>query len=176
MNGLQLANNFMKVLKSQNDMISIFSIGGVIGALAGAVVGQFFTKCTDTWDQYRVREVKTVPCKRSRYYTKEEKWMESACNSFKQKVISEFGVPASCNCTDHCVMTQEPSCLDNYQNCLSRRRLGLKSFLQSANVFNETALDFMELEKVMVGWSKNCLLYTSPSPRDGLLSRMPSSA
>ena len=25
-------------------------------------------------------------------------------------------------------------------------------------------------------WSSSCLLYTSPSPRDGLLSRMPSSA
>ena len=25
-------------------------------------------------------------------------------------------------------------------------------------------------------WGKHCLLYTSPSPRDGLLSRMPSSA
>ena len=25
-------------------------------------------------------------------------------------------------------------------------------------------------------WSQGCLLYTSPSPRDGLLSRMPSSA
>src|SRR5664279_5550452 len=25
-------------------------------------------------------------------------------------------------------------------------------------------------------WLRNCLLYTSPSPRDGLLSRMPSSA
>ena len=25
-------------------------------------------------------------------------------------------------------------------------------------------------------WSGTCLLYTSPSPRDGLLSRMPSSA
>ena len=25
-------------------------------------------------------------------------------------------------------------------------------------------------------WFGNCLLYTSPSPRDGLLSRMPSSA
>ena len=25
-------------------------------------------------------------------------------------------------------------------------------------------------------WKYNCLLYTSPSPRDGLLSRMPSSA
>ena len=27
-----------------------------------------------------------------------------------------------------------------------------------------------------VSWSNTCLLYTSPSPRDGLLSRMPSSA
>ena len=27
-----------------------------------------------------------------------------------------------------------------------------------------------------VAWSYTCLLYTSPSPRDGLLSRMPSSA
>ena len=26
------------------------------------------------------------------------------------------------------------------------------------------------------GWPQTCLLYTSPSPRDGLLSRMPSSA
>ena len=31
--------------------------------------------------------------------------------------------------------------------------------------------DFRDIEK-----AKNCLLYTSPSPRDGLLSRMPSSA
>eukprot|EP01016_Furgasonia_blochmanni_P033923 TRINITY_DN3605_c0_g1_i3.p1 TRINITY_DN3605_c0_g1~~TRINITY_DN3605_c0_g1_i3.p1 ORF type:complete len:274 (+),score=65.02 TRINITY_DN3605_c0_g1_i3:36-824(+) len=29
---------------------------------------------------------------------------------------------------------------------------------------------------VLTGFFKNCLLYTSPSPRDGLLSRMPSSA
>ena len=27
-----------------------------------------------------------------------------------------------------------------------------------------------------MGWMHDCLLYTSPSPRDGLLSRMPSSA
>ena len=27
-----------------------------------------------------------------------------------------------------------------------------------------------------IGWLQDCLLYTSPSPRDGLLSRMPSSA
>ena len=30
--------------------------------------------------------------------------------------------------------------------------------------------------KVIVGCLPTCLLYTSPSPRDGLLSRMPSSA
>ena len=32
------------------------------------------------------------------------------------------------------------------------------------------------LEGPRVGRSRSCLLYTSPSPRDGLLSRMPSSA
>ena len=31
-------------------------------------------------------------------------------------------------------------------------------------------------ENVRIGESSTCLLYTSPSPRDGLLSRMPSSA
>ena len=37
----------------------------------------------------------------------------------------------------------------------------------------------IKLENVtlqMLGKAKRCLLYTSPSPRDGLLSRMPSSA
>ena len=33
----------------------------------------------------------------------------------------------------------------------------------------------MKFSKTMELWY-NCLLYTSPSPRDGLLSRMPSSA
>ena len=32
------------------------------------------------------------------------------------------------------------------------------------------------LSKVTPGQIVTCLLYTSPSPRDGLLSRMPSSA
>ena len=34
---------------------------------------------------------------------------------------------------------------------------------------------FGEMKQMLV-WFKSCLLYTSPSPRDGLLSRMPSSA
>ena len=32
------------------------------------------------------------------------------------------------------------------------------------------------LEEAQDNLDTNCLLYTSPSPRDGLLSRMPSSA
>ena len=38
---------------------------------------------------------------------------------------------------------------------------------------NDTELD---LESLKTPQLHNCLLYTSPSPRDGLLSRMPSSA
>ena len=37
-------------------------------------------------------------------------------------------------------------------------------------------LDGIHLTKFDRAWYINCLLYTSPSPRDGLLSRMPSSA
>ena len=33
-----------------------------------------------------------------------------------------------------------------------------------------------EQEKILISSYNICLLYTSPSPRDGLLSRMPSSA
>ena len=32
------------------------------------------------------------------------------------------------------------------------------------------------VEKTAITFEYTCLLYTSPSPRDGLLSRMPSSA
>ena len=51
------------------------------------------------------------------------------------------------------------------------------------NSLNSTLETQMELETKMISESaetndgqKGCLLYTSPSPRDGLLSRMPSSA
>ena len=36
--------------------------------------------------------------------------------------------------------------------------------------------DFWQITEDSLDKSMNCLLYTSPSPRDGLLSRMPSSA
>ena len=43
-----------------------------------------------------------------------------------------------------------------------------------ANGFDDEALD-LKMPVWMPGYY-GCLLYTSPSPRDGLLSRMPSSA
>ena len=41
-----------------------------------------------------------------------------------------------------------------------------------AHKFLDRETSYKELDLL----SNNCLLYTSPSPRDGLLSRMPSSA
>ena len=45
-------------------------------------------------------------------------------------------------------------------------------------LFEEINLDgLIEHKGIMYVWTnKSCLLYTSPSPRDGLLARMPSSA
>ena len=51
--------------------------------------------------------------------------------------------------------------------------------LQELGFYNprtkETRLD-TEAIRERLGQGAHCLLYTSPSPRDGLLSRMPSSA
>ena len=38
------------------------------------------------------------------------------------------------------------------------------------------SLEFKQIELILKSLLNVCLLYTSPSPRDGLLSRMPSSA
>ena len=46
----------------------------------------------------------------------------------------------------------------------------------SEDIYNDATAESGLLLGVNVGISKGCLLYTSPSPRDGLLSRMPSSA
>ena len=48
---------------------------------------------------------------------------------------------------------------------------------QTANVIREAQADIVGLQEPRSPQGFNvCLLYTSPSPRDGLLSRMPSSA
>ena len=56
-----------------------------------------------------------------------------------------------------------------------------KQSVTTSNLVVDTGLNFIvdrmkDDETVMTHMSVGCLLYTSPSPRDGLLSRMPSSA
>ena len=43
-------------------------------------------------------------------------------------------------------------------------------------VVNYAQSESVEAARAVIGRLRSCLLYTSPSPRDGLLSRMPSSA
>ena len=53
----------------------------------------------------------------------------------------------------------------------------LKGEIPSDKVFeNEHVLSFKDISPKAKTHILICLLYTSPSPRDGLLSRMPSSA
>ena len=54
--------------------------------------------------------------------------------------------------------------------CLLEKASEIGAHILSGNVFETRALD-----ELFPNW-KDCLLYTSPSPRDGFLSRMPSSA
>ena len=60
----------------------------------------------------------------------------------------------------------------------SLKHLDLKSVPCPLNVVKiKLALEKLSKnEQLIVELDKGCLLYTSPSPRDGLLSRMPSSA
>ena len=80
--------------------------------------------------------------------------------------LSSGKLAAQCShATAECILKakrQSPQILDKYLKTGARKI-----------VCNTTNVD--ELKRIY-GQAKDCLLYTSPSPRDGLLSRMPSSA
>ena len=52
----------------------------------------------------------------------------------------------------------------------------LAELLEDITEENMKSAESLEILKAADEVFSNCLLYTSPSPRDGLLSRMPSSA
>ena len=58
----------------------------------------------------------------------------------------------------------------------SNRDIG--TTVEVASLFEKVParLKFLKTNRIEMTHCKDCLLYTSPSPRDGLLSRMPSSA
>ena len=53
---------------------------------------------------------------------------------------------------------------------------GVDSTLVASLAFEQLGSKAIAITGVSPALAKTCLLYTSPSPRDGLLSRMPSSA
>ena len=62
------------------------------------------------------------------------------------------------------------------------RGISIKNFCEIAGISDRLFMYIIKenklpmTESVQRGLNRACLLYTSPSPRDGLLSRMPSSA
>ena len=65
----------------------------------------------------------------------------------------------------------------NLPNSIPSERLWLRSELMGTQVITtDTGRRLGVVGEVVVDIDRSCLLYTSPSPRDGLLSRMPSSA
>ena len=86
-------------------------------------------------------------------------------------------------------MTSEYNLADQTLAALSAPKVGLISYESVPNICPSVARRNSKGERVKLtphsrerikgaynGLRKACLLYTSPSPRDGLLSRMPSSA
>ena len=63
--------------------------------------------------------------------------------------------------------------IGEYEKCMNALRIANKANIDFclSNGTSEWSTHIQSLDEF-----KNCLLYTSPSPRDGLLSRMPSSA
>ena len=57
-----------------------------------------------------------------------------------------------------------------------RNNQNQKDDLRIAQIIDANLDRAREGLRVLEDWARYCLLYTSPSPRDGLLSRMPSSA
>ena len=57
-----------------------------------------------------------------------------------------------------------------------KKTSGIKKFFDEFKAFAMRGNVLDMAVGVVVGSAFTCLLYTSPSPRDGLLSRMPSSA
>ena len=72
----------------------------------------------------------------------------------------------------HIARTKNQGCLDDIGGFGGLFGLNLKGYEEPVLVSGTDGVG----TKLRLAFLMDCLLYTSPSPRDGLLSRMPSSA
>ena len=90
-----------------------------------------------------------------------------------QKIIGKFQMPNSTKVTE----AAEPTELTEQRPKASSAKLTAQEAMVAIYIDYEGN---MKMPPTLLGWYVDgeyiCLLYTSPSPRDGLLSRMPSSA
>ena len=63
--------------------------------------------------------------------------------------------------------------MGDHEDLVGRRKVGERRADRVGDVATDTGIDLVENEG---WWASTCLLYTSPSPRDRYISRMPSSA
>ena len=66
--------------------------------------------------------------------------------------------------------------LSKLRHWMDHAEAGDSNRIRSAELLGKTSGLFRDVVETSDSKSSDCLLYTSPSPRDGLLSRMPSSA
>ena len=100
--------------------------------------------------------------------------------SYKHNSEPKFGIIDNNLITD---LTGKISGADTLKDLISKNGISEAKTYSSANPGNLSVDDIEYLplipnpgKIICVGLNYRCLLYTSPSPRDGLLSRMPSSA
>ena len=92
-----------------------------------------------------------------------------------------FSDPEECKCRKELcsVKTTDLSCIQKNRECQKERKKRLEKIGKGSRLhtlFKQLLDGIDDLENDVEELFSDCLLYTSPSPRDATLSRMPSSA
>ena len=108
-------------------------------------------------------------------------WLETAANHFEVFYVREAGGGSIDITLDGVTVLDKPLSLAGHGTATeyfsfdspadTNHRLEIRTLKAG-----KTRILGIVAERIAAGVSYDCLLYTSPSPRDGLLSRMPSSA
>ena len=77
---------------------------------------------------------------------------------------------------DQAKESQSKSKKSTYSKKKKNKKNILNGIAYVQSTFNNTIVSIADTSGNVISWASACLLYTSPSPRDGSISRMPSSA